>query len=122
MTVVFADAGYFIANLDGRDPLHERAREVAAGLGLFRITTSQMVVTEVLNYVSRGGEHLRNLAVQMVRELEDNPDVEIVPQTDTQFRNAVERYASRSDQRWSLTDCASFLLTGRTGHNRSAGL
>ena len=115
MTVVFADAGYFIANLDDRDPLHERAKEVAAGLGLFRITTSQMVVTEVLNYVSRGGEYLRSLAVQMVRELEDNPDVEIVPQTDTQFRTAVERYASRSDQRWSLTDCASFLMMEERG-------
>ena len=34
MNVVFADAGYFIANLDNRDPLHERARTVAAGLGV----------------------------------------------------------------------------------------
>ena len=110
MNVVFADAGYFIASLDDRDPLHGRARDVAAGLGLLRIITTQMVVTEVLNYVSRGGEHLRSLAVQMVRELEDNPDVEIVPQTDAQFRAAVERYAARSDQRWSLTDCASFLV------------
>ena len=55
MTVVFADAGYFIANLDDRDPLHERAKEVAAGLGLFRITTSQMVVTEFLNFMCREG-------------------------------------------------------------------
>ncbi len=115
MTMVFADAGYFIANLDDRDPLHERASEVAAELGSFRITTSQMVVTEALNYVSRGGEHLRSLAVQMIRELEDNPDVEIVPQTDRQFRAAVERYADRGDQRWSLTDCASFLLMEERG-------
>ena len=46
----------------------------------------------------------------MVRELENNPNVEIVAQTDMQFRAAVERYASRGDQRWSLTDCASFLV------------
>ena len=110
MTVVFTDAGYLIANLDARDPLHERAQAAAAKLGLFRIVTTQMVITEVLNYVSRGGEYLRNLAVQMVRELEANPDVEIVPQTDAQFRAAVERYAARRDQRWSLTDCASFLV------------
>lgn len=115
MNVVFADAGYFIANLDDRDPLHRRARDVTAELGLLRIMTTQMVVTEVLNYVSRGGEHLRSLAVQMVRELEENPEVEIVPQTDRQFRAAVERYASRGDQRWSLTDCASFLLMEERG-------
>ena len=110
MKVVLADAGYFIANLDDRDPLHERAKMVAAGLGLFRIVTTQMVITEVLNYVSRGGEYLRSLAAQMVQNLEDKPNVEIIPQTDAQFRTAVERYGARSDQRWSLTDCASFLV------------
>lgn len=110
MNVVFADAGYFIANLDDSDPLHERAEAVVAGLELFRIVTTQMVITEVFNYVSRGGEYLRNLAVRMARELEDNPNVEIIPQTDAQFKAAVERYASRGDQRWSLTDCASFLV------------
>ncbi len=110
MRVVFADAGYFIANLDSRDPLHERARTVAAGLGLFSIVTTQMVIAEVLNYASRGSDYVRGLAVQMVRGLEARPDVEVVPQTDAQFQAAVDRYAARPDQTWSLTDCASFLL------------
>ena len=110
MRVVFADAGYFIANLDSRDPLHERARTVAAGLGLFSIVTTQMVIAEVLNYASRGSDYVRGFAVQMVRGLEARPDVEVVPQTDAQFQAAVDRYAARPDQTWSLTDCASFLL------------
>ena len=110
MKVVFADAGYFIANLDNRDPLHERARTVAAGLGSFTTVTTQMVIAEVLNYVSRGSDYLRGLAVQMVQSVDARPDVEIVPQTDAQFRAAVERYAARPDQTWSLTDCASFLV------------
>ena len=101
---MFADAGYFIANLDSRDPLHERARTVAAGLGLFSTVTTQMVIAEVLNYVSRGGDYLRSLAVQLIRNLQARPDVEIIPQTDAQFRAAVERYAARPDQTWSLTD------------------
>jgi len=56
------------------------------------------------------GEFRRLFAVRMVQDLEDNPDVEIVPQTDAQFRSAVGRYAARPDQTWGLTDCASFLL------------
>lgn len=110
MNAVFADAGYFIASLNNRDPLHERAKTVATDLGLFNTVTTQMVVAEVLNYVSRGGGHLRGLAVEMVRDLETRPDVEVVQQTDAQFRVAVERYAARPDQTWSLTDCASFLV------------
>ncbi len=115
MDAVFADAGYFIANLDSRDPLHERAAAAASTLGQSRIITTQMVVAEVLNYVSRGGERPRVQAVQMIRGLEDNPHVEIIPQSDVQFREAMERFASRSDQRWSLTDCASFLAMEERG-------
>lgn len=110
MNAVFADAGYFIASLDSRDPLHERARTVSADRGVVGTVTTHMVLAEVLNYVSRGGGQLRRLAVQMVRDLEARPDVEIVSQTDARFTAAVERYAARPDQTWSLTDCASFLV------------
>ena len=110
MRTVFADSGHWIALLHPRDQMHERAKSIATGLGPAAIVTTQMALTEALNHLSREGERLRHLAVQMVRGLEDNPNVEILPQTDAQFRAAVERYAARSDQRWSLTDCASFLV------------
>ena len=109
MAAVFADSGYFIATLNSSDPLHAAAVTVAEGLGSPRIVTTQMVLTEVVNYMSGGGAFLRTLAVQLVRELEDSPNVEVVPYTDGQFKAAIERYSSRSDQSWSLTDCASFL-------------
>ena len=112
---LFADSGYWIALLHPRDQMHERAMSVAAGLRDLLIVTTQMALAEVLNHLSREGERLRHLAVQMVRGLEDNPNVEIIPQTEMQFRDAVERYNSRGDQRWSLTDCASFLVMEERG-------
>ncbi len=110
MTAVFADAGYWIALWRPRDALHERAATVADNLGAIAVVTTQLVLTETLNALATTGEFYRRFAVQMVREMEQDPDVEIVPQTDGQFRAAVERYAARSDQRWSLTDCVSFLV------------
>ena len=110
MTAVFADAGYWIALWRPRDALHERAATVADNLGAIAVVTTQLVLTETLNALAATGEFHRRFAVQMVREMEQDPDVEIVPQTDGQFRAAVERYAARSDQRWSLTDCVSFLV------------
>ena len=110
MRTLFADAGYWIAVLHSRDQLHVRARALAAGLGSTAIVTTQMVLVETLDHLAGLGERHRSLAVRLVRELDANPDVEVVPQTDAQFRAAVERYAARPDQTWSLTDCASFLV------------
>lgn len=110
MGVVFADAGYWIALWNPRDALHRQAMAFAEALESSDIVTTQLVLVEALNSMAGQREFRRAFAAQMVRELEANPDVDIVPQTDAQFRAAVERYAARSDQRWSLTDCASFLV------------
>ena len=115
MRALFADSGHWIALLHPRDQVHERAKEIVAGLGSVPIVTTQMALVEAFNHLSGQGEHLRRLAVQTARSLESDPNVEILPQTDAQFRAAVERYESRSDQRWSLTDCASFLAMEERG-------
>ena len=115
MRTLFADSGHWIALLHPRDQMHERAEEVVTGVGPVEIVTTQMALAEALNHLSREGGQLRNLAVRMIRELQVAPDVEVIPQTDSQFRAAVERFAARSDQTWSLTDCASFLVMEERG-------
>ena len=77
--------------------------------------TTHMVLTEALDAMAGMGEFRRRYAAQMVHELESNPQIEIVPQTDAQFRTALEHYASRGDQTWSLTDCASFIVMEERG-------
>ena len=115
MGVVFADAGYWIALWNPRDNLHPWTLSVADGLGTTNVVTTQMVLTETLDAMAGMGEFRRRLAIRMIHDLEADQYVEIAPQTDSQFRAAVERYAARSDQRWSLTDCASFLVMEERG-------
>ncbi len=74
-----------------------------------------MALTESFNAMTRMGESGRRQVAQLLEDLENDPDVEIIPQTDAQFKAAVERYAARSDQTWSLTDCASFLVMEERG-------
>lgn len=117
MPEVFADTGYWRAMRNPDDELHRKAREITDALSGSRIVTSEMVIVEFLNSVARHGSDSRSQAVATVQALYRSPDeqVAIVPQTDVQLADAVARYASRPDQRWSLTDCASFLIMERMG-------
>ena len=115
MSEVFADTGYWAALQDPRDGLHEKALALTRDLESRRIVTTQMVLTEMLNLFGSRGEQQRRQAGQVVERAERSLDVEIVPQTDEQFRAAVERYMERPDQSWSLTDCASFIIMEERG-------
>jgi uncharacterized protein len=95
MNTVFADAGYWIALFNPRDQLHDKA-VVAAQVTQGRlIVTSQMVLTEFLNHYASFGEPFRRQAVEMVRSLQDDADVEVILQTDDQFVAALTFFPSR---------------------------
>lgn len=110
---MFADTGYWVAILNPKDQLHERARQVSKGLGHVRILTSEMVLDELLTTLSK--PPIRKIAIHGVEGILANPNVEVVPQTSIQFREAFEMYKSRADKEWSLTDCASFVLMKSRG-------
>ena len=115
MPPVFADAGYWIALWDPEDSLHEHAAAIAEDVGYDTIITTQLVLIEALNYMSGRGAFRRRLAAQMVNELEEDPGVEVVHHSPDQFHAALERYVSRSDHTWGLTDCVSFLVMEERG-------
>lgn len=108
--VVFVDTAYWVASINPRDQLHDKAGEVAAELGPCRLVTSDMVLTEVLNMFAEMGEHLRRVAAQAVLSILADPGIDVVPQTRRLFQEAFDLYRTRLDQDWSLTDCASFVI------------
>ena len=110
MNEVFADAGYWIALLNPNDDKHESAQRATENLGGRKIVTTEMVLVEVFAHMSKQGQIARSDAVKMLEDLNNDPNVEIVPQTHKQFKAAADMYAERLDKSWSLTDCASFLL------------
>jgi predicted nucleic acid-binding protein len=115
VNAVFADTGYWIALFNPRDQLHVRAVASSQVVQGRLIVTSQMVLIEFLNYYAALGQQFRERAVQVVRSLESNVNVEVVPQTAVQFAAALSLYAQRQDKEWSITDCASFLIMQARG-------
>ena len=115
MKLVFADAGYWIALIDPRDVLRVQVLAESRRRSERDIATTQMVLDEVLAAFTGRGPQLRTAAAELVQWLIDDSEVEVIPQTDEQFRAALQRYAARPDQTWSLTDCASFLVMEERG-------
>ena len=115
MRTLFADTAYWLALILTDDPWHDVAMLLSHEHDNAKIVTTEMVITELLNAVSRLGEYHRTRAIDEILRMRADPNVEIVGQTELQFHNAFNLYRSRPDQRWGLTDCASFILMGERG-------
>lgn len=115
MSAVFADTSYWFAIMNPTDQWHEAAVRAQAIIGDRRIVTTEMVLTELLNSVSRLGAQRRATVSVMVRRLYANPRVTVVRQTSARFEAALAYYEERPDKRWGHTDCASFLVMHENG-------
>jgi len=115
MRPVFADAGYWIGLFDPHDRLHAKAASVSRTLKGRQIVTSQIVLMEFLNHYASLGPLLRQRAVHVVRSLQEDLSVPIVPQSGELFEAALALYSQREDKRWGLADCASFLIMQEQG-------
>jgi uncharacterized protein len=112
MRHVFADTGYWIAILNPRDQLHDRAKSESARLQQERVilVTSEMVLVEFANYYAERGSWLRRQVAVAIQKIQSDPNLRLVEQTRVLFQNALALYHSRLDKQWSFTDCASVLI------------
>lgn len=115
MTEVYGDSGYWIAMLNPRDQWHQKAMQITERIGNRPIVTSELVIAEFLNGMARHGPRSRREGADTAQKLYVNPDITVVLLQDFPLANAIERYASRLDQRWSVVDCHSFLIMEERG-------
>lgn len=110
MRILFADTCYWIAILNPRDQLHERAVGVSQTLTAARIVTTDEVLTEFLNYFGDRGILLRQAATRMVMHMQVDRRIHIEPQSRETFVAGFSFYRARLDKGYSLTDCISMNL------------
>jgi uncharacterized protein len=113
--VLFADTFYWVALLNPRDAFHAAVMSYSATLGTARVVATDEVFTEVLNYWSGAGPYWRGLAAAQVRDLRNDPAIDILPQTRAGFDAAMALYEARPDKGYSLTDCRSLVALRALG-------
>ncbi|MCI4372940.1 MAG: type II toxin-antitoxin system VapC family toxin [Thermoplasmata archaeon] len=108
--MIFIDSSAWFALLDQRDGFHRPAREFQRELerGVHgRLVTTDYVLDETVTYLrQRGPVHSVGEFRTVVTASES---VQIVWTTPDRFWAAWETLLGRPDQRWSLTDCLSFV-------------
>ncbi len=112
MSVVFADAFYFVARLNRRDQHHDRvvafSREFRAN-----ILTTDWILMEVADALAKS--ECRPRIREFVRHLRQTPACEVVAASRELLNRALELYHQHADKEWTLTDCASFVTMRERG-------
>jgi len=108
---VYADTSYWLALFHRGDDHHEVALRVSKRLGGAVIVTSEAVLVEFLNFVSKKYPlSERPKAMQTVRDIQDNPNVETKHSAHRWFDAALDLYGERPDKDYSMTDCMSMCI------------
>lgn len=109
-TKVFLDASYAIALASPRDQYHPTALELADRLEDLSIglVTTVGVILEIGNALSY--RRFRREAVALLTALDSDPNVEIVPVSESLYTRALSLFQDRPDKNWGLTDCVSFIV------------
>ena len=108
MKLIFADTSFYQALISERDEHYEEALFLSAAVAS-GVTTTEWVLTELVNTFSRGAVRRRRV-VELVDELRSSVQVLVVPAAPRDWSRGYDLFRRRADQGWSLVDCISFQL------------
>lgn len=115
MKEIFVDTAFWIALIHPRDNLHQAAKAWSQVCTKNPLVTSDAVLGELETFFAEKGPILRNLVSSFIRELENDPNLTIVPESREAVRKARELYAGRPDKGYSSVDCKSMILMRERG-------
>jgi uncharacterized protein len=112
MSVVFADAFYFVARLNRRDQHHQRALEFSRDFRA-RLLTSDWILMEVADALAESESRVR--VRDFILHLRRSALCEIIPASRELLDRGLDLYHQHADKGWTLTDCVSFIVMRERG-------
>lgn len=110
MEHVFVDTAFWIAFIYPRDNLHIVAKEWAKVCVKHPLVTTDAVLGELETFFAEKGPELRTMVSGYIQELENNPNLTVLPGSREVTRKARKLYAARPDKGYSSVDCNSMIV------------
>ena len=110
MPTVLVDTAAWIALVNTRDELHDRAKQIMAELrdGSVALVTTGFVLIEVANAFCASA--WRGKAIKLIDGLRSLPNLRIIEADSSLLSDGWQLYCDRLDKEWSLTDCVSIAV------------
>ncbi len=112
MKPLFADTSFYVALLNPRDLVHEKALQVGEDSHC-PVLLSDFILLELGNIFSGTGQ--RSLFSKLAGRLNSDPNVRIIPASRDLLEKGLALFSRREDKQWSLTDCTSFIIMQEEG-------
>jgi hypothetical protein len=111
MTRCFGDTFFYLAYLNRRDEVNQRAVRFMQEHDPAIVTTA-WVLTEVGDALAKTR---RRQFGELLDALDADPRTEVIAASQALFDAGVKLYLSRADKEWPLTDCISFVVMQEHG-------
>jgi predicted nucleic acid-binding protein len=110
MSELFLDTSYALALIAKTDRHHSRAMDLFRQVQRrgIRLVTTRAVMLEIGNSLSKSRR--RAEAIGLLKSLEADPSVEILPLSEDLFLRGFDLFRQRCDKDWGLVDCVSFVV------------
>ena len=92
MRKIFADTCYWIALLKPKDNWYESVIKISQYLSNYKIITTEEVLTSILTFYANSGTLKRKRTVNFVKQIMQNPRIEVMPQNHQSFIAGVHLY------------------------------
>ena len=96
-----------VALINPNDQWREKALQAKRETADVKFVTTEIVLIEVLNFLSEYGANLRRQVSLFVRDILEEADFEVISYMETTLLEGMKLYALRLDKGYSLTDCIS---------------
>jgi predicted nucleic acid-binding protein len=110
---IFVDSAHYIALLNRRDQLREKAARIVLALYAapdVSFVTADAVLVEGLTHQSGFGPGARAAAANLIDELRADSRIDVVAQTPALFAAGLGLYRRRLDKPYSMVDCMSMVV------------